>query len=154
MAKRRDYKAEYARTKARAKAAGYSGEREYRSVRRALALPPRSSPISRRVLSRSAPERLNAAASETADLARIRREARRWSETRSQLDSTKLPRGLTEKQIRAYHKAFVNNLSESKRLPKGERDANRRANAQARYDYFVPDFMEDDEWREKYGSAK
>lgn len=102
MARRkpRDYKAEYAATVARARAAGYKSEREYKKVRRELNLPPRTMPVPKRVL-------------ELNPLTRIRRENQAWSDAHSLRSNSKYHREFTDDQAERYHRAFVEDIPDT-----------------------------------------
>lgn len=101
--KSRDYKAEYARAKARAKAAGFKSEREYKRARKGLSVPRAASPV-KRLIPASELARADAKAK---DIAKIRREARRWSATHSHVTNSQYVNRMTDAQVIAYHRAYV-----------------------------------------------
>ena|SRR6266540_3888185 len=122
--KARDYKAEYRAAKLRATRAGYKSEREYKRVRRELALPPRTMPVPKRIL-------------ETNPIVARRRESQRWSDAHSHKDTSRYSPSLTDRQAELYHAAYVapygKRMSDAKRLD-------------LIHDYLVPDWMSQDEW--------
>jgi len=135
--KQRDYKAEYAAAKARATRAGYKSEREYKRVRKELKLPPRTSPVPKRIVENVKP-------GITADMSQMRRECQRWSDGHSRVDNSKYRPTMTNDQVRRYHKAFVEK-------PKGKTRKERSRNKyDAIHDYIVPDLMDEQEWERGY----
>lgn len=145
--KPRDYKAEYARTKARIKAAGFKSEREYKRVRKELGLPRTAAPAPRRILAASAPEKLQAASKPSAtskEISRLRRECAAWSKKHSRKKRSEYRPSLTDDQVRRYHHAYVEELP---KLSRRQRNREKRARL---YDYLVPDWMTDEEWKQFY----
>ncbi len=134
--KQRDYKAEYAKAKAKANASGYKSEREYKRARKTLRLPPRTSPVPKRVY-----ERLNAT---DPILSRLRRESQAWSDAHSKSGRSKYDHRMSDDKLRLYHLAFVDPVTgETKRKRYLKKKAALRA-------YLVPDHVDDKEWNEKY----
>lgn len=144
--KARDYKAEYARSKARAKAAGYQSEREYKAVRKSLKLPRNAAPVPRRILETEKPLAVSRAKVEARHMQRLRRESKRWSDTRSRVPSTKYNPRLTDDQVERYHRAFVEKIDT--RTKRGKAEKLRRLR-----DFMVPDFLGEAEWEGKYPVA-
>ena len=91
--KPRDYKAEYATAKRHATRAGYKSEREYKRVRKELNLPPRTSPVPKRVL-------------ELNPITRLRRESQKWSDEHSHRYNSRYRKTMTDAEVEAYHAAF------------------------------------------------
>lgn len=144
MARRkRDYKAEYAASKRRATNAGYKSEREYRRVRKQLNLPPRTSPVPKRIIRNVRPEAINSGRT-SSELSRLRREAKQWSDTHSLRKTSKYRDSMSDEEVRRYHRAFVQPVNEGSRR---ERARERRRRIQ---EWLVPDFMDYDEWASKY----
>lgn len=127
MARRkRDYKAEYATRKAKAQKAGYKSVREYSRVRKDLALPRRSSPIPKRILSTEG---------NNPRIARLRSESKRWSDKHSQRAHSRYRPELTDAQVERYWLAFVD---EPTNRTIAEREFEKRIRIKK---YLVPDFL-------------
>lgn len=102
--RKRDHKAEYAARKAKAQARGYTSVRETRRARKVLNLPRRRHTPPKRVVERYNPSLMD---SFEARESKLRREARKWSDAHSRVDRSKYRDDMTNKELRAYHKAFV-----------------------------------------------
>lgn len=144
--KKRDHKAEYARRKARAKAAGYSGVTQYRRARKVLALPPRTSPVPKSVLERTAPDTVDRITI-TPDR-RLRNESAAWSNTHSRVTNSQYDPSFSMARVRDYHKAFVDRLEN---LSRRKRAQGKRKNI---YHYLVTwcGMPADKEWDEAWKS--
>jgi hypothetical protein len=138
----RDYKAEYAAAKRRAKSAGYQSEREYKAVRKALGIGRRDPIIPRTIAN---PTRVESAPAEARRISKVRRDNRRWSQKHSRKTSTEYNPRVTDAQAEAYHAAWVEPVDES---GKQGRDVKRRVMK----DYLVGyDIIDADEWAQIYG---
>lgn len=136
MAKRvRDYKAEYATAKRRAKQAGYKSQREYKRARKALQLPRNVSPVPRRVIERIDPGVLIPEGTKA-----IRTGNARWSNKHSRVPNSKWNPKWDDTRARAYHLAFV---LESKHGPE---------KLSRLYDYLVALYamVTESEWEQNY----
>jgi hypothetical protein len=91
--KRRDYRAEYQARKQRATAAGYESVRQYGKVRKELNLPPRSSPV---------PKRIYLSGTQLK-----RQQAERWSRAHSHVKRSRYKASFTNTELEAYWQAFV-----------------------------------------------
>ena len=140
--KPRDYKAEYARSKARAKSLGYRSQREYKRTRANVRaanpeftsrtkLPPKSevSALFGEVFS---------------SVSRLRREAEEWSNKHSHSPRSAYKPSMTDAQVRKYHRAFV------EKPDTGSRRRNKKQKMKWLRDYLVPDLVDDDEWTQNY----
>ena len=124
--KKRDYKAEYATRKARAQKAGYTGVRDYSKARKALKLPPRTSPIPKQILAREG---------STPSMARMRMECLLWSNAHSRRPHSEYSPSLTDVQVERYWLAYVD-------TPEGATPAIVDFNKRIRIKrYLVPDFL-------------
>lgn len=101
--KRRDYKAEYAARKRRAKAAGYRSEREYKRTRKALKTPRNASPVSRPIAEVTGREQL----ADAAEIRKMRREANAWSKRHSKQPSSAYVKSMSDENVRRYWLATV-----------------------------------------------
>ena len=118
MARKRDYKADYARRKARALGKGYKSVREERQARQALGL---TRPEFRRT---STPGKgwlpdYAIAALGGGRIKRLRAEAKEWSDKHSHVKASRYRANFSNAQVEAYHAAYVQrpdpNLSRRKR---------------------------------------
>jgi len=144
MAKRfRDHRAEYARQKAKAQAAEYRSQREYKRARKAAGItrrdpvPPKS----------SLPERIQSSIVRETDITRMKRESRRWSNKSSWVEHSKFnpDNDWTEDQIRRYHQAYL------VPIPKGLSRREKKAwKLDQMHDFLVPDFMTEEQWKQLY----
>lgn len=146
MPKRRDYKAEYAATKARAQAGGYASEREYRKARRAANTPRGAMPVRRGQLEAIQPGALERGAAAIREDRRLRRVARAWSDKRSHVPETQYRKTFDEPTVEAYVDVWVN---KPKRVGPGAHDLH----IQKMREYLVDrmGYMTDEEFRERYG---
>lgn len=96
--RRRDYAAEYAARKRRAKAAGYRSEREYKQVRKALKTPRNASPISKPIAQVTGRSQLE----DAADIRRMRRESAAWSRKHSKRDTSQYVKSMSDENVRRY----------------------------------------------------
>lgn len=135
--RQRDHKAEYARRKARARAAGYTSVKAYSRARKELGTPRNASPIPRRVYDREQ--------TGTDNIVRLRREAAAWSDKHSATASSRYRPDMTDDQVANYHAAFVERITEGSRRGRA-RERRRRIR-----DYLVPDWISESEWDQKYG---
>jgi len=92
--KQRDYKAEYRAAKLRATRAGYKSEREYKRVRRELALPRRAMPVPKRILQAN-------------PVVARRRESQRWSDEHSRRRNSRYSPSMSDADAERYWLAFV-----------------------------------------------
>lgn len=138
--KQRDYKAEYARAKARATRAGYKSERQYKAVRKTLQLP-RNAPVIPAWV--AAPD-VTATATATGGIGRLRRESREWSQKHSKVANSRYRASMTDEQVERYHRAFVVKPVGKTRY---ERNRNKYEAIEA---YLVPDLLDEKEWESKY----
>jgi len=129
MARKRDHKAEYAAAKRRAKAAGYKSQREYKTVRKTLSLPPRAMPVPKPIYETSYPWK--------------RAESKRWSKEHSRRYTSKYRDSLTDEQVEMYWRAYVEEFDESGKV--GATAKRKRI-----HDYLVPDIISEREWRGDY----
>lgn len=143
--KRRDYKAEYRASKERATRAGYSGVSEYRAVRKALRLPPRTSPIPKRILESESPGFSVSATSISAHIAHLRREDKKWSDAHSRVPNSRYSPNFTPDQVERYYAAYVDDD-----IPGRNRKERAREKLRRLHDFLVPDFITEDEWKQKY----
>lgn len=119
--KTRDYKAEYAAAKRRATRAGYKSEREYKRVRKELALPPRTMPVPKRIL-------------EANPITALRRQSQAWSDAHSKRKNSRYRPSMPDAQVVKYHAAFVEaDISDAAKVARIKR-------------YLVPDLMTEDEY--------
>ncbi len=131
--RKRNYKAEYATRKNRAKAAGYSGVREYTRTRKQLGLKPnaRISPIPKAVLKDSNAKDWG-----------MRSRAKIWSDAHSRTEHSRYKETLTNAQVERYYHAFVEDLPPG--INEQKQDFIKRQRIKK---YLVPDFLKDDkEW--------
>lgn len=105
--KKRDYKTEYAAAKRRAQAAGYKSQREYKAVRKSLSLPPRTSPVPKRVIESQRVGVTSAANDYSRRMSRLRREARSWSDKHSHIARSRYTPSMSDEQVSDYHNAYV-----------------------------------------------
>jgi len=108
--KRRDYRAEYARRKAAAKAKGYSGPREEYRARKALGFTKafRRSPTLPKA---ELPDFAIARLSTDSEMSRLRREAKEWSAGHSWVKASRYRGNMSNAQVRAYHHAYVERVT-------------------------------------------
>ena len=129
--RRRDYKAEYARAKARATAAGYKSEREYKQARKRLGVHGgRVSPVPKRVLT--------AIVDAGADRDRA---ARAWSKRHSKVRESAWSDSFDESQRAAYFNIYV------------KPSRNRAKWKTWQHDFLVPEFYSEEEYNERYNST-
>lgn len=103
MARRkRDYKAEYARRKARSHTLGYRSPREEYKARKALNLPRDFPSMERKWLPDHAVEKLDGTR-----LRRLRKESQDWSNVHSHVNASRYSPRWGEERVEAYHHAFV-----------------------------------------------
>lgn len=95
--RKRDYKAEYARAKARAQKAGYQSPYEYKKARKQLRLKPTQKIIPKDQLRGMTPQQY-----------REMKDARLWSLKHSRQAKTKFNPNMSPQQQRDYVQAFVN----------------------------------------------
>ena len=136
MAKRvRNYKAEYQAAKNRATKAGYRSLREYKRTRASLALPPRTSPVPRRIV-----ERVNPDALIPKEVAAIRRGNKGWSDKHSRVPNSRWNPKWDDARAHGYHLAFV---LESKHGPE---------KLSRLHKYLVQDYgmVTESEWEQNY----
>ncbi len=144
--KPRNYKAEYAAAKQRATRAGYKSERQYKAVRKSLALPPRTSPIPRKVLERERGTNAVPVASAAARaLSRKRHEAKAWSDRHSRVERSKYHPRMSDPQVERYWRAYVDKNIEGNNRLERKREKNQRL-----YEFLVPDYMTEEEWEQFY----
>ena len=143
--RQRDYAAEYRRAKERATRAGYQSERQYKRARKALDLP-RNAPII--PVGIAAPKAAPAEPAYAAEMRRLRREAKRWSDRHSRVGNSRYRPSMTDDQVRRYHRAFVEPPPGS---PRGK--PYKRAKLARIRDYLVPDILDDREWDGKYATV-
>lgn len=124
-ARKRDYKAEYARRKALAQSKGYTSVRQYRSARKSANIP-RTATL---------PPRLS-------DIARKRLESRAWSDKHSHRRNSRYRDSFTDAQVERYWRAYVEEIDlGNPRLT----DFEKRVRI---YAFLVPDFLKDEEeWK-------
>lgn len=128
--RKRDYKAEYRAAQQRARNAGYTSEREYRSARKRLGTPRRASPLPKPVYE------------QVVSLGRHRdTSARAWSKKHSRVVESKWRDDFTEDEREAYYNAFV------------QRPASRKEWRRNLKDILVPRHMTADEYDDRYGSG-
>ena len=144
VARKRDHKAEYAARKAAAKRRGYESVRETRRARKVLSLPRRRHTPPKRVLERYDSSLIDVI-EPSQSVGRLRREARKWSDAHSRVDRSKYRDDMTNKELRAYHKAFVE-------PPKGvSRRKKARAKRQRIKEYIMSTYdMTEEEWQAAY----
>lgn len=128
MARQRDYRAEYAARKARAKAAGYTGVTEYSRARKGL--PRGASPLPKSA-------KLYAESDQ-------RRRAYKWSRTHSHSARSRYTASMSDKQVTAFLDAFD--------VTWGHTKAERRERLEALHDYLMEydDDFDEGDWDESY----
>lgn len=143
--RQRDYKAEYAATKRRVRASGYKSEREYRAVRKQLKLPPRTSPVPKRIQERIQPGITASATTSAGRIARLRRESHHWSDQHSHVKNSRYFKSFTDAQVERYWQAYVE-------YPVPGTNRKNRAQEKARRlkTFLYPDFLTLEEWEENY----
>lgn len=126
--RKRDYKAEYARAKARANAAGYKSQREYKRARKGL--PTRSSPIPQPIRNR------------------IRdAEAREWSKQHARMPSAKFSTKWGRERRDLYYETFVEPSKSGNKSSNDREDAQWRRNLKK---LLVPKVYSLEEFNERY----
>lgn len=148
MARKRDHKAEYAARKKRAKKAGYSGVSEYRRARKVLALPRRKRLPPKQIIRRydTVTNRQTMDVIELSPgMSRMRREAAKWSALHSRYPRSEFDPGMSNKQVRAYHHAYVERPSGLSRR-RTAREKRRRIGA------YIADWydLSEAEWSQRY----
>lgn len=143
--KRRDYKAEYAASKERATRAGYKSVSEYRSVRKALRLPPRTSPVPKRILEAQPGNTVSGATANANRMARLRRASRAWSDAHSKVANSRYSPRFSDAQVERYYAAFVD-----KEIPGKNRQERKASKADRLRQFLYPDFLTKDEWEQHY----
>lgn len=128
--RRRNYKAEYAARKQRARAAGYESIREYTAARKRLGTPRRASPVPKRV------SEAIIAAGNTRDQA-----AKAWSNRHSKVKESAWSDSFNESQREAYFNTYV------------KPSRNRAKWKKSQHDYLVPAFYTEEEYNERYGGT-
>lgn len=141
MARKRDYKKEYAASKAKAKAAGYKSQREYRKARKDLGLKGRGvSPLHKATKAKMYP-----VATPPQTLRKIRRLCQEWSDEHSQNDRSKYNPQWSDAKVLKYYIAFV--VRPDQKLSRRKR---KKQKLQWLHDYLVPDWMDEIEWQTNY----
>jgi hypothetical protein len=103
MAKRkRDYKAEYARSKARSQSRGYTGPRQEKRARKAVGLTRGFPSLRFDELPDFAIEQVSGRR-----IARMREEARYWSDNHSHVKASRYSGNMSNDQVEQYHAAYV-----------------------------------------------
>lgn len=122
MARNRNYKAEYEKAKARAKAEGFKSERERKAARRYP-----DKPLPDAVRSRNRSER-------------VRRLAKQWSDKHSRTLNSRYSAGWNDDRVEGYYDAYVRDT------PEGDEKLS------AMYDYLVEDseLVDPEEWESLY----
>lgn len=132
MARRRDYKAEYQRAKARARELGYSGQREYKQARKELGLTgTRAMPVPRRIL-----EGMRESESWS------RGQAREWSRKHSHNKGSQYKESMTDDEVRQYLMLY---RYKPRSLSKQQFLSNLK-------DLLVPDTYTAEEFDDRYGN--
>lgn len=147
MARTRDYKAEYARSKARAQALGYRSEREVKYVRKAFKVPRGERLRSREELAAERPRLMQRAGKIASENRRMRKESRAWSEAHSHKLVSRYSSRMSDDQVERYYSAYVKSIDEQKR-------ENERRKLREIKRYLVPDYMDVDEWEQEYGARE
>jgi hypothetical protein len=142
MARKRDHKAEYAARKAKAQKAGYSSVYEARKARKVLQLPRTRHTPPKRVVQRYNPSLMSTF--ETG-MSKLRREAAKWSNSHSRSDRSKYRDDMTNAEVRAYYRAYVEKPKGFSRR-KGAREKRRRIGEYIMNYYDVSEA----EWSQKY----
>lgn len=106
MARKRDYKAEYARRKRLATQSGYKSVREYRKVRKELKIPRNASPVPRQVLSINTDKTVL----QSAHMRGLRAACKRWSDAHSRRRNSRYRDTFTDSQVERYYAAFVEKI--------------------------------------------
>ena len=140
MAKKRDYKAEYAAAKARAKRAGYASQREYRAARKEAGLKGGNvSPLRKSTKQRMYPNGMPPARGNLFKRAM----SKIWSDKHSQSVRSGYNDSWSDEKVDLYYSAFVEEKEGSRRTKsKLKRDAIR--------DWLVPQWMDHLEWEQIY----
>lgn len=113
--KKRDYKAEYARRRARSLSLGYKSPRQEYRARKAVGMD-RSFPSLRR--SELPDFVINVLSGD--DIARIRRENAEWSKGHSWVKESKYTGRMSNRQARDYNHAYVQRVKEGSRRGKAK----------------------------------
>lgn len=142
MARARNHKAEYAARKAKAQALGYSGVSQYRGTRKALNLPRTRRTPSRAVAVRYSP----VLGLPRSWVGSMRREARKWSEAHSHSPRSAYRPDMSDAEVRAYHRAYVQRVEGTSRRKAAREKRLRILN-------YVIEWhdVEPDEWAQQYG---
>lgn len=142
-ARKRDHKAEYQRRKQLAQAKGYAGVRDYKRTRKQLGLKIRDT-APPKTKAQTLIKRL--VSGRTSEIARLRAEARKWSSKHSHGHTSKYRTDMTDAEVRAYHRAYVEYNPDGLSRRKAARDKRRRIGK------YVADWhdMEPNEWEQKY----
>jgi hypothetical protein len=129
MARKRNYKKEYAASKRKAKSAGYKSVRQYSKVRKSLAIPRNASPVPRRVLDRQRPRFIETLDAGIPNLDGMIAASQFWSDHHSHEDTSRFNPDWSAVRILDYHHAYV-------QMPEGSR-RKRGRNKQLRISQYV-----------------
>lgn len=140
MARKRDYKAEYARRKLRAQSRGYRSPREEGRARKALGLPRSFRSVPRNDLPPTVVERITGAY-----MKRLRQESKDWSAGHSHTARSRFNNRWTNRQVEAYHRAYVERVTEGSRRGKSKEKSRRISE-------YVHDWTDigEKEWTQEY----
>ena len=146
MAAKRNYKAEYAAVKERARKAGYPSVRAYKKARKDSGLTGirNVTPLHRRTYETIYPGGVQESERKQR-IQRMREESERWSNHHSHSKRSIYRRNMTDAQVEKYYAAYVKSSDQG--LSRREKQKQR---LDWMHDYLVPDFMDEEEWEQTY----
>lgn len=141
--KQRDYRAEYARRRARSQSKGYKNPFQERKARKLLGLPRDFPTPHRKYFPDNKLDRLL-----RTDIHRIGQESIKWANEHSHRPETKFPSHGSDEQKRRFKEAFVD------KQPKGRKGSKQKQTLI--YDYLDDYYPRDDgqSWAQYYGSSE